>query len=84
MSTTWQVTFIVSTDQQWDNAGQGGLVGLGTTGIKVPVNATITKVFVPGYFYQAPANLGDPVTATWETSDPGPGWIRVTDPATTR
>lgn len=84
MSTSWQVSFTVSTDEVWDTASTGGLVGLGSTGIKVPASASIVQTFVPGYFYQPPVILGDPVTATWETTDPGPGWLRVTDPQTTR
>jgi len=81
--TAFEVTFTINTDQFWYQ-DPSGLMVLGTTGIKVPPSASITEVFQPGYFYQPPANLGDPVTATWETTDPGPGWLRVTDPQTTR
>jgi hypothetical protein len=83
VSTTWSVQFNISTDELWVDNG-GGLQGLGNSGIFVPSNAVIAPVFVPGYFYQPPTNIGDPVTGTWKTTDPGPGWLRVTDPLTTK
>jgi hypothetical protein len=81
--TTWNVSFVVASDEQW-SPNSSGLTTLGSSGVSVPATASITQAFVPGYFYQPPVNLGDPVTATWETTDPGPGWLRVTDPQTTR
>ncbi len=69
----YTVEFTVSTDQVW-SLPLGGLLQL------VPASATITEVFQPGYYFEPPETLGDPVTATWQTTDPGSGWIRVTDP----
>lgn len=80
--TQYEVTFTINTNDTWVYK-PGGLISFLGTGVVVPANASITQPFQPGYFYQAPTTVGDPVTATWETTDPGPGWLRVTDPLTT-
>lgn len=83
MMNNYEVSFTINTEATWVPVA-GGLQHLQGTGIVVPLDATITTPFVPGYYYQPPVNLGDPVQATWYTSDPGPGFLRVTDPETTR